>query len=272
MDASFAGKSYWEERLSKNYSLGGVGHLATGKYYNYWVYKTRRDCVRRILKKMNLAKNSLCLDIGSGTGFYLDLLNKAGFTNIKGSDLTDIAVTNLKKNYPSQNIISLDISSNQIDPKETYDLITCMDVMFHITDNARYENAFKNISNLLKKGGYLVLTENFCPVNADRGHIHDRTKQEIIDSLEFNELKIEAIVSKFILLNPPVQSRNKWLCKWNQIRITVLKKIASTKFHRVNWLIGLVIYSLDQLLVLSGFEPKGTSIIVCRKFNVIQID
>ena len=265
MDASFARKSYWEERLSKNYSLGGVGHLATGKYYNYWVYKTRGDCVRRILKKMNLAKNSLCLDIGSGTGFYLDLLNKAGFTNIEGSDLTDIAVTNLKKNYPSQNIISLDISSNKIDPKETYDLITCMDVMFHITDNVRYENAFKNISNLLKKGGYLVLTENFCPVNADRGHIHDRTKQEILGSLESNELEIETIVSKFILLNPPVQTRNKWLCKWNQMRITVLKKIASTKFHRVNWLIGLVIYSLDQLLVLSGFEPKGTSIIVCRK-------
>ena len=76
-------KEYWESRLSKDYSLGGVGYFAIGKEYNYWIYRMRKRQFNKLLKRFRIPSSASCLDIGSGTGFYIQQLLKQGYENMK---------------------------------------------------------------------------------------------------------------------------------------------------------------------------------------------
>ena len=57
------------------------------------------------------------LDIGCGTGFYVNLWrNKLGAKRIAGVDITNIAVDNLKRKYPgeAEEFCQADISSDDV--------------------------------------------------------------------------------------------------------------------------------------------------------------
>lgn len=77
MDISEA-KKIWENRLSKDWSLTGVGYTALGKGFNVWAYKVRGVVFDGVLSKLTFS-NKTAFDIGSGTGFYVARLLKRGF-------------------------------------------------------------------------------------------------------------------------------------------------------------------------------------------------
>lgn len=258
-------KRYWEERLKKDYSLGGVGCLPVSRYYNYWLYKMRQHQLRKTLKKLNISRNSQCLDVGSGTGFYIEQFLQNGYTHITGSDFTSVAFEKLKEKFPSLEIWNMDIGSNMSEPAHNFQLVTCMDVLFHIVDDAAYDNAIKNLSGFLEKDGCLILTENFTPYIRDRVHIYDREQRHVIALLKQHGLEIKQTYSPFIFLNPPMQSNNKFLWWISDIRISVLKTFVALRMSKINWLIGMVLYYLDRSLLAIGIKGSGTSMIICKK-------
>lgn len=258
-------KNYWETRLANDYSLGGVGHLAAGRNYNYWIYKMREKHFRRAIKSIHASSSSECLDIGSGTGFYLDQLLKSGFRIITGSDLTDVAVRNLQRKYLGCKIVKLDITSEHTGLTDRYSLVTCMDVLFHIVDEEAYEKAFKNFNSLVEEGNYLIITENLTPVTKQRQHIYDRTREKIITHIERNGFRIIDYWSQFIFLNPPVQSSNKFLWAISNTRVFLLKKINSTRLSFLGSILGFFFYLADLFFLSLGFKGRGTSILVCKK-------
>jgi len=258
-------KNYWETRLANDFSFGGVGHLAVGKNYNYWIYKMREKHFRRAMKRIHALSSSDCLDIGSGTGFYLDQLLKSGFRNITGSDLTDVAVRNLRKKYPDCKIVKLDITSEYPDLINRYSLVTCMDVLFHIVDEKAYEKTFKNFNSLVEEGNYLIITENLTLVTKHRQHIYDRTRERIINHIEGNGFQVIDYWSQFIFLNPPVQSSSKFLWAISDIRVFLLRKINSTRFNFLGSMLGFIFYLADRFFLSLRFNGRGTSILVCKK-------
>jgi hypothetical protein len=263
-------KEYWETRLGNDYSLGGVGHLAVGKYYNYWLYKMREKHFKKAVKKISLNHSFPCFEVGSGTGFYLGQLLRLGFTDITGSDMTVIAVKNLQNKYPGHKIINIDITAHDSRFNDTFSLVTCMDVLFHIIDNAAYLRAFRNLHNLTNDRMYLIITENLTPANKQREHIYDRPKAAIINMITKSGFQIIHQWSPFIFLNPPVQSSNKFLWKISDLRIQLLKKINSSRFKFMGSVIGCFYYLLDSLLLTAGFKGKGTSILICEKKRCTQ--
>lgn len=260
-------KEYWEIRLASDYSFGGVGYLGIGKYYNYWIYRMRKVQFRKALRKINFPKTVKCIDIGSGTGFYIQQLIETGYQTITGSDITSLAVSSLRKKYSNLEILNMDICSTDVSYYQKYELVTCMDVLFHIIDENAYEKAIQNLSSLLEKKGVLIITENFTPSYKLRGHIIDRTKESIIGNLKQNSFQIEYIYSQFVFLNPPVQSKMCWLWKISGWRISLLKRLASSRTKKLAWLVGSILYSLDRLLLWFGVKGKGTSVIICRKIK-----
>ena len=66
MQSDFNTKQYWEKRLSKKFTIEGVGFSKLGKYYNYWLYKMRKIIFFRHIPSLNYNWNNIkVLDIGS---------------------------------------------------------------------------------------------------------------------------------------------------------------------------------------------------------------
>src|SRR6266540_2803845 len=110
------------------------------------------------------------LDVGSGTGFYLDRWRELGLERTTGSDVSDIAVERLQRRYPSLNIVQLDIgeeSSAELAQRQ-FDIVSVFDVLFHITDDLKYHRAFENLAKLVRPGGLLVFSENFVHGESSR--------------------------------------------------------------------------------------------------------
>ena len=68
-----------ENRVKKNYGLDGTGLIGLGIRYDRWMYKIRRQVVIREVRSLGVdCYNASILDVGSGTGFYLEIWKELG--------------------------------------------------------------------------------------------------------------------------------------------------------------------------------------------------
>ena len=260
---NFHPKNYWEERLTKHYDLNGVGYLGFGKAFNDWMYRLRRTVVSRTVSELPVdVKKAGVLDIGSGTGFYIQLWQDLGAAQVTGADLTEFAVKQLREKFPRAAFYQTDIGN----PPPTgipgsYDLISCMDVVFHIVDDTRYEQAFANISSLLKPGGYFVFSENFIHRPTVRGEHHvSRSLQDIEAAVAKAGLEVVSRRPLFFLMNAPIDTPVAWLTPlWQKVMHQV------NKLEPVGWATGLGLYLTDSVLTRIAKEGPTTELMVCRK-------
>jgi ubiquinone/menaquinone biosynthesis C-methylase UbiE len=126
---TFSPKTYWEDRLVGKYSLEGVGDITLGKY-NLYLYKVRKWVFKRIVNKyLSEVKLKSVADVGSGTGFYIDLWNKIGAGKITGFDISQYAVEKLSVKYSDEKFAfkTKDISDICL-PEERFDIISAFDI------------------------------------------------------------------------------------------------------------------------------------------------
>ncbi|GAB4249301.1 MAG: hypothetical protein Kow0079_01870 [Vicingaceae bacterium] len=211
----FDPKIYWEKRLREKFDLNGVGDINLGVNYNNALYEIRKYAFHKLMKSFKTDfSNKKILDIGSGTGFYIDRWSELNVKEINGSDITQVVVENLSKKYPEYKFTQMDIGENNQNFTPTYDFISAFDVLFHIVDDKRFENAIKNIHRLLNNSGYFIISDNF---------VHGKTirlEHQVNRSLEFmNEVitttgfKLIKTVPMFVLMNDPVDTNNRIIKK-----------------------------------------------------------
>jgi SAM-dependent methyltransferase len=140
---------------------------------------------------ISLLKNFLAgrvLEVGSGTGnltFYLSQLCE----ELVCVDKSDHYVQHLKIDYPNISFYCIDIADTSIFDilnRESFDTIVCVNVLEHIENDML---ALKNMLDLLKKGGKLLL---FVPALSwlygtfDRKVKHYRryNKQELVEKVK----------------------------------------------------------------------------------------
>jgi len=264
MTADFDPKAYWEKRLTLAYGFQGVGYLSLGLSYNRWLYRLRKHVFRRTARQIIASHPSgKILDIGSGTGFYIDQWKELGMKRITGSDFTETAVSHLKARHPGSEFYVLDIGGDQtIWQGGSFDMISAMDVLFHIVDDARYERAIKNIHALLKPGGWFLWTENFLRNGREIYAPHEvyRSLETIGKILQSAGFEIVSRRPMFWLMNAPVDSTNLLLGLWWKS----LEKII--RFHNlIGNLLGALLFPLEFALVKMMPESPTTEIMVCRR-------
>jgi SAM-dependent methyltransferase len=163
--SDFQNRQYWESRLGEHFSLAGVGYLRLGRRYNEWLYKARIPVFNRVTDKLPVSwGNAKVLDIGSGTGFYVDRWKERGVRDITGLDLTQVVVDRLSTQHPEARFLRADIGlpldGVELEPA-SFDVISAFDIFFHIVDDAQFAQAFQNVAALLKPGGYFLWSDNF---------------------------------------------------------------------------------------------------------------
>ena len=249
--------------MSAQFDLQGVGYIGLGEYYNSWLYRVRRHVFFRKIKAIGLDfANIDILDVGSGTGFYIERWSDLGGQNIVGVDLTQIAVERLKEKYPKYKFYQIDIG-NDVQPiaHQSYDVISAFDILFHIVDDRQYEQAIDNIYSLLKPGGFFVFSENFLHTSVTTSpHQVGRTLKSIEYLLTKSGFKILERSPMFFLMNTPVDSDN--------VAINALWRINRSLISRVNltgWMIGGLLFPFELLLTRLMKESPTTEIMICRK-------
>ncbi len=267
MNSSSDPGEYWQNRLTANYSLDGTGFQALGQHYNKWMYRIRKVIVKRVVNRTISELNVKdAFDIGSGTGFYIDMWIELGATGVIGSDITDVAVSKLGEKYPSNEFFKLDIGQNVLPDQlsgRKFDIISAFDVLFHITDDVRYRNAILNISRLLREDGTFLFSENFLHRDALRSqHQVSRPLLSIERILQESGFKILDRIPMFVIMNAPVDTNSRLLqTTWKLIRTTAKKGRFASNFT------GCLLYPLE--LILTGIVKEGpsTELMICKKLQ-----
>jgi SAM-dependent methyltransferase len=259
---SFDPQAYWEQRLQR-FDLSAVGYSRIGAPYNRWLYRVRAVVFRRLLAATGRDwRSARVLDVGSGTGFYVREWLRAGVAEVTGSDLTRVAVENLRRAFPGTSFVRLDLTAESPPPPPaSFDAVSAFDVLFHVVDDDGYRRALANVSLLLRRGGLFLLSENLVHGPAVRlDHQVSRPLAEVEEMLDSAGFELLLRRPMFVLMNAPVDSRNPLLRISWKLREGVL-----VRWPSVGAVLGPALFPLELALVAGLRESPSTELLLCRK-------
>ena len=259
----FDAAAYWENRLAGEFELGDVGFLGLGEAWNRWAYAVRRRIFRRHVRRLRREWSSArVLDVGSGTGFYVESWLALGVRELTASDITNAVVNRLRGEHPALDVHRVDIGDDvSALAAGSYDVISAFDILFHIVDDQAYARAMVNMASLLKPGGTLVFTDKPRPSGreADPHHVM-RPLAEMEAAIAAAGLQIVKRKPAFVFMNDPVDRRSPWQTKWWE-PLTQRLKADPTRGRTI----GPALFGVELAATRVLRESPSTQIFVCRK-------
>jgi 2-polyprenyl-3-methyl-5-hydroxy-6-metoxy-1,4-benzoquinol methylase len=263
-EGAFVAKEYWEKRLSEKWSLHGVGHICYGQPFNEWAYRVRKRVFLRQVRALPVNfPEARVLDVGSGTGFWLQVWKALGVRSLAGLDLTQVAVAKLREKFPDVEMSQQDIA----DPRALvkfqlqFDVISAIDVLYHITSDREYEQAIRNIAAMLKPNGYFVFSENLIRSRPRREeHWVGRTREDILRALSCEGLQNRRKVPRFVCMNSPSRASSSFLWRAAMAPVRVLPALGHVY--------GAALYPLELVLTRVIQEGPSVELVICQKAAV----
>ncbi len=152
-------QEFWDQRLSEHFDVRGTGETGLSLAYNRACYALRRETLGRALKDASFdPRGKRVLDVGPGSGFWVEYYLGRG-AQVTGVDIAPTAVKRLAARYPQASFIHSDVS--EIELTERYDVVNAFDVLYHITDEAKWEVAVRHLAEAVAPGGLLLITDVF---------------------------------------------------------------------------------------------------------------
>ena len=254
-------RAYWEQRLRGEFSLDGVGYAGLGTGFNRQMYRVRRHGFLRLLRPF-VAGSFEVLDVGSGTGFYIDRWQELAAARITGSDVTETAVSELSRRYPAHRFVRMDIGAEELPlPDASFDFVSAIDVLFHIVDDDAHARAIRNLARLVRPGGRVIVSENLYRVPPKpAAHQVGRSEGEILRRLQGAGLTLERRAPMFVLMNTPVRSDSRaHRAAWRRIVSTV------KRWPALGTPLGAALYPIEAALVDRVSEAPSTEFLLCRR-------
>lgn len=254
---------YWQQHHARGASLDTVGWTGLGRAFNARMYEVRRRLFLRVVPRfVPVSAETRVLDVGSGTGFYLQLWRELRVRHLEGSDIAERAVEHLRESFPDVPLHVLHLGSGTPPVAEGgYDVVSAMDMLFHIVDDDVYRGAIDALSQLVRPGGHVVLSENLLDGRRVSGPEQvSRSETEIMGLLRDAGLEPLVCVPMFVLLNGPVDSRGPWLSRW----WTALTKLVS-RDERIGAALGAALLPLESALITRVRRGPSTKLVICRR-------
>jgi SAM-dependent methyltransferase len=159
MARDYVASRYWDEIYAAGYDESAVGYPTLARSLNRARYDVERRNVVRALRAAGVPPPRRVLDVGSGTGIWIDFWKQRGAAEIVGVDLTETAVDRLRARWPQHRFARCDIGEADASLPQEMDVVSAMSVLLHITDEDRFEQALRNLMASVAAGGSLVLVE-----------------------------------------------------------------------------------------------------------------
>ena len=230
---------------------------------NHWWFLGKKKIVFSMLDKyLKKNRNLKILDIGCGTGAVMKNLQKYG--EVYGIDSSNDAIEFCKKrglkNVKVGNAMNLPFSNN------TFDLITCLDVLYHkgiSNDNVVIKEMFR----VCKKGGISLITDAACMALRSKHDTALHTRERYYKKKLKAKVKKEGFLIKKIsyfnfFLFPLIfiiRKLDNFINKKQNIKSNIKKT-----FFIINYILFSILAIESLLLKFINF-PFGVSILCVAK-------
>ena len=254
-------KEFWNHRARL---LGHTG-WSNRAVYNY-DQPIRLRAVISTIKGLFKDLNALrILDVGCGTGDLVAELSKRG-PDITGIDASNEVLSIARKRLATASNVQFHVCNVQDyqDESHSFDLITSVTVLQHLTENSDLSRALQRMRSLLKSDGYLILLElipNARHKNSQGEHVVSRSREQWITYLKdagfllAGERGFPQIGILLIQFLGSIRNRSKE--KATQVA-EVSRNESSFIKALVSRMVLIIAYPFDQLLRLP--TPKSLSL------------
>ena len=223
---------YWSKRLAADFSLRGTGHQCYSEGYNAWLYKAKGRALDRALE--GLTPPVAALDIGSGVGWVVEQLLARRF-EVDGCDIADVAVERLQDRFPAVPFFRAEVGADPLPrPDASFDLVTMLDVAYHVVDEDRFDAAIADLARVLRPGGRLVVTDGLGDVDVvPAAHVRFRCRDRWEEAAAASGLVVADVFACF-----------RWISRDQDVPV----------FRRLPGRIrGAIEYALDRTVPRSPF-------------------
>ncbi len=256
---------FWERRLQRNYDLTGVGYRGLGEPFNRALYRQRAIVLGRAERRFGVDVRGVdVVELGPGTGFYVDLWRDWEAASVVGLDITAVATERLRARYPAYRFEQADVTLRWPIDDASADIVTAFDVLFHVVDDGGYEAAIAEAARVLRPGGHFLMTDTFPHRQTFRGvHQVHRTLDEIVVLLERHGFRVRGRLPLFVTMHPAFDAPRplaptaaRWWA-WVESRLIEDRR-------RGRWL-GPLLGAIDRILTLPLRGGPSTELLVARR-------
>lgn len=185
-------RDYWDRRHGAEADLRSGGNIGMSEAGNKLIYALR---VGRLIEVLEYQATPVAplriLDAGCGKGYFSRALASFG-SEVDGIDTSEEAIAECLRLADDGQSFAVSSLADWCPPR-LYDVVVCIDVLFHILDDDEWEASVRNLSRLVRLGGRLVLADH--GVNED--HVwarHQKTRavwryEGLLADLGFEYLK-----------------------------------------------------------------------------------
>lgn len=205
MKSTFDPGEYWDKLVAGDGRLANVGHPTLGAY-NRWAYRFRLRALRRATRGIELAGKRVFKG-GFGEGFYLPHWKAGGVARVDGVDISDRAVAAARAAYPESDLRTGDLGTDTwVRGLGRYDIVTAIDVLFHVTDDGAWERSLDNLLGLVDDGGVFLATEKFpaTGIAQEYPHMRRRSLDHWESALEKRGFVVRRLIPAFLFMDDPV--------------------------------------------------------------------
>jgi SAM-dependent methyltransferase len=156
---------FWDNRHQVRGELLSGGDLSFDHATNEILYALR---LGRLIDIIGATSSTTApwriLDAGCGKGYFARAMARFGH-QVEGIDSSPAAITDCRahaaagERYEVSTLVGWQ-------PPHLYDVVYCVDVLFHIMDDSVWESSVRNLASLVRLGGRLVLSDHGA--DADR--------------------------------------------------------------------------------------------------------
>ncbi|MEU2773971.1 methyltransferase domain-containing protein [Streptomyces sp. NPDC007162] len=165
--ASDATRSYWDDRHRVHDDLASGGHIGLDRPGNEIFYAVRLGLLLTLIGDLSdPAAPLFVLDAGCGKGHFARSLARCGH-HVDAFDTSEAAVARARAEGggPRYARAALD----EWRSPWPYDVVLCVDVLFHVLDDAQWAAGLRNLASLVRLTGRLILTDENIREPVPRG-------------------------------------------------------------------------------------------------------
>lgn len=160
----YENRQYWCGQHAKGAGrLATVGYTAFGEGFNRVCYDLRRAGALRLLARHPEIARFRLLEAAVGVGAYAPLWQRLGVGRWVGLDIAEDAVAHCRTDYPNGEFHTLDLTRDrwpaETSPAGGFDLVTAIDVLYHLVDDRMFEAAIGNLAPRVRPGGALLVSD-----------------------------------------------------------------------------------------------------------------
>jgi SAM-dependent methyltransferase len=266
-DKHYDPETYWANRYSE-IDVTRSGHIDLPIAYNHWLYRRKKETLLNLLRRHGFEpKGSSVFEVATGSGVYVDFWRQQGIAKLVGIDLSEAASAAMRSRFPQFHFYKRDLAEPGLAGLvgTGFDLVTAVDVLYHIVDDQRFARSLKNMAAVIAPGGLLAIHDVLLNGETrDFGHMRLRDLSDYTGALE--RAGFEVLVRK-----PTFFSAVRWL----KPQRPGFERLHDWVWSRVMWRLlarsahatGAATYALDRMLARVLREGPSYEMMICRRQN-----